>query len=286
MWQTTLACLIFAVGVQNPAELRTAGIREYTLGHFVEAQRLLEHALALAANSSDAYLTALIHNDLGEFLQNEFEFLKAEREFTRAVDLLRGQPEHSHALAVSLTNLGAALAGEGRHAEAAVYLSHASQLIKEKSIDDGRLQLHLFDVLASVYYQQGQSKKAEALFLQAVRIASLPENAGFPEVVDIYNNLGTMYAADGHYGKAVGFYLQGLEAAEKVFGPFHPNLTRLLQNLGLTYTRMGKYDAAESEFRRSLAILKSSNLGVTNMALTTLNGLEYLRHVSVGLSAR
>src|SRR5207249_4884007 len=102
-----------------------------------------------------------------------------ERELTRAVDLLRGHPEHSHAMAVSLTNLGAALAGEGRHADASVYLSQASRLIKDNSISDLRLQLHLFDVLASVDFQQGQSKKAEALFLQAVDKASLPENAAF-----------------------------------------------------------------------------------------------------------
>src|SRR5689334_17591836 len=101
MWSKSVVCLLlFAVTAlaqdltTTVRQLKTAGLNEYGLGHFSEAEKLLNHAMALAAQTGDTYLMALIHNSLGEVHQDEFEFDKAEHELKRAADLLRAQPQH------------------------------------------------------------------------------------------------------------------------------------------------------------------------------------------------
>ena len=104
-------------------------------------------------------------------------------------------------------------------------------------------------------------------------MSSVSGNSSFPEAADIFNNLATLYTTDRNYEKAIPAYIQALEIAEKVLGPSHPNITTVLGNLGFAYLRTGRYDAAEAQFLRSLAILEGANLVVSNMGLTTLNGL-------------
>lgn len=260
-------------GATEPAELRTAGLKEYSLGHFLEAQRLLEKALPLALQKSDTYLVGLIHDGLGVIYQDQTEFTNAEQEFKKALDILRRQPEHSQALAMTLANFGAALCGEGRYREASPFLSEASRIVKDKAINDPQLQVHILDVSANVSLRQGQFKKAESLFLAALRMSTLPENATSSEVADVSNNLATLYAAKGNYPKAVASYARALDLAEKRLGPTHPNITTILGNLGFTYVRMRRYDEAESQFLRSLAVLESNGLTASPMILNTLYGL-------------
>ena len=99
----------------GPEELRIAGLAVFSRGHLVQAQLLLGRARALAEESGNMYLLALIHDGLGCVYQNEFEFIKAEGEFKEAIDLLRKQPGHAQALATALANLSATLSGERRY---------------------------------------------------------------------------------------------------------------------------------------------------------------------------
>src|ERR1051326_6437576 len=51
--------------VPGPNELRIAGRSTYHRGYFVQAQRLLERAMALAVERGDTYILALLHDDVG-----------------------------------------------------------------------------------------------------------------------------------------------------------------------------------------------------------------------------
>jgi tetratricopeptide (TPR) repeat protein len=257
----------------GPNELRIAGMSVYDRGYFLQAERLLERAIALAADRRDTYILALLHDDLGCIYHDEFEFIKAEREFRQAIDILRRQPEHSHALATSLANLGTALSGERRYQEASTSLSEASKLIKDNAVDDPALRLHILDVSGALYLKQGQVKKAEALFLRALNLDSEPDKAINLQAVDVLNNLGTLYARNGNYQRAVASYTHALRLSQERFGPSHPNLTILLGNLGFAYIRMGHPDEAEPQFLRILAILEDKGLNVSNMSLYALYGL-------------
>jgi len=57
-------------------------------------------------------------------------------------------------------------------------------------------------------------------------------------------------------------------------GLSHPDLTIILENLGDFYTEMRRYAAAESLFRRSLAILESIPAPPDVHVLHTLHGLS------------
>jgi tetratricopeptide (TPR) repeat protein len=257
----------------GPEQLRVAGLDAFSRGNFVQAHSLLDRAMALAVQENDTNLIALIHDGLGGIYHSEFDFIKAEREFAQAVGILRRQPEHAHALAMSLANLAAALSGEHRDSEAATFLSEASKLIKVNAISDPKLQIHILDILAGVRLQQGRSKQAEALFLKALRVKSSPESLIAPVIADILNNLGTLYARTGNYGKAVASYTRALQLTEQQFGPSHPNVTTFLENLGSAYVRMGRYDEAEPQFIRSISILEDHGLLKSNMGLFALYGL-------------
>jgi tetratricopeptide (TPR) repeat protein len=282
--RTTAALLAFAALTCSPFDFvyaqssqeqlsvaRTEGLKEYRLGHFTEAIRLLQNAMALAVQANDAYHTALIHNDLGDIYQDEYEFTNAEQEFNRAIHILRQQPQHPQALAVTLGNLGGMLCKRYRYAEALAVVSEASKLVKDNAIHDLQLQVHLLDVSATAYFQQRQFKKAEPVFLQALR--AIPESATIPEAMDISNNLGTLYATKRNYPEAVASYARALAIGERCFGPSHPNITTILGNLGFAYMHMRRYHDAEAQFLRSLTILEENRLTRSPMAMNVLYSL-------------
>jgi tetratricopeptide (TPR) repeat protein len=215
----------------------------------------------------------LIHDGLGSIYYDEHQLTKAEPEFKKAVTILRRQPEHSHALAMTLTNFSAALCSDGRCQEASALLSEASKLVKKNAIEDSQLQVHITDVSATVYLHEKHFKKAEALFLEALRMSSLPENAAIPEAADVSSNLATLYAAKGNYPKAVSSYTRAVELAEKRFGANNPNIVTILDNLGFAYIHIGRYDEAESQFVRGVAILELNGLMAGPMGISALYGL-------------
>jgi tetratricopeptide (TPR) repeat protein len=249
-------------------ELRNAGEKKYSSGHFAEAQALLDKALPLAVQDNDAYLIALIHDGVGRIYQDERDFTKSEREFKQAVDILRQQPQHSQALATTLVNFGTVLCADQRCREASALISEASRIVKKNAINDPSLRVHILNVSATVYLSERQFKKAEATFLEALRISL--ESAAIPETVDVYNDLGALYTLKGDYPKAVGSYKRALEGAEKQFGPNHPIMVTILENLGLTYIRMSRYDEAEPQFVRDLSILEHNGLMASPMGLKSL----------------
>jgi tetratricopeptide (TPR) repeat protein len=253
----------------GPKELRIAGVSAFSRGHYPEAQRLLERAMRMAAEEGDAYLLALIHDAIGSIHQNEFEFIKAERDFEEAIGILRHQPGHPDLMATALANLGNALSGEGRYQEALTSLSEASQLIHDNRVNNPLLQLHILNITGGVYLLKGQVKKAEALFLHALAM-SQEKSMMFP---DVLNNLGTLYSRIGEYQKAVASYTHALQLVQEQLGPSHPNLSTILRNLGFAYIRMGRPEEAESQLVQSFAILENNRLAVSNMGLYTLYGL-------------
>ena len=257
----------------GPEELRIAGLAVYSRGHLVQARLLMDRAMVLAEHSGNTYLLALIHDGLGCIYQEELEFIKAEREFKEAIDLLRKQPGHEQALATALANLSTTLSGERRYRESSIYLSEASKLIKDHAINDPRLRLHILNVSAGIYFRQGRLKKAEAMFLRSLALNPESDTEMCLLAASVMNNLGTLYAVAGNSTKAVVSYTRALRITEERLGSSHPNLTTILENLGFAYIRMGRPDEAQPHFLRSLTILEDNRLTVSAMGLYTLNGL-------------
>jgi tetratricopeptide (TPR) repeat protein len=256
-------------------DLRLDGLKQFQAGHFAEAKSLLDTALDLAMRGSDTYAVALIKEALGDVYQNEFDLTKAEQAYTEAATILRGQPEHSHALAITLVNLGAVISGQRRFCEALNAYAEVSTLAKRSSLDDPQLDLELLNGLGVIYFNQGQLKKAEVQFARAIKVRPSGNDLTL-DVAKVLNNLATIYSSKHDYQKSADSYTRALELTEQALGSSHPNLTFLLGNLGFVYIRMGRYVDAENQFMRSRAILDSNNLMLTGMALRTLHGLSQI----------
>src|SRR5262245_17288172 len=111
----TLSIPVSANGQETPstlasaaAEARKAGIAEYRLGHFAEAERLLHRALELAEQDHDVFSATLNRVALGDIYQVQGQFTKAEQIYKENISVFR-QTKRVHALAITLRNLAAVL---------------------------------------------------------------------------------------------------------------------------------------------------------------------------------
>jgi tetratricopeptide (TPR) repeat protein len=261
----------------NYQNLRLEGLKEYSLNHFPEAQRLLESALTLAIQSNDTYAVALIDEALGDVFHGQFDFPKAEQAYVKAAAILRRQPEHAHALAITLVNLGGVLSGQHRSIEGIKAFSEGYKLVKDKAIQDPQLEVQILNGMGVAHFQQGQSKKAKDAFGRATNVRVPPGESMPLELTDVYNNLATVYAGDRNYSKAADFYARALQMKEQRLGASDPSLIITLDNLGEIHIRMQRYVEAESEFLRSFLILENHGLMESDLAFTTLHGLGRTR---------
>src|SRR5262245_8587247 len=83
------------------AEAREAGIAEYRLGHFAEADRLLRRALEYSEQDHDVFSAALNRVALGDIYQAQEQFRKAEQTYVEGISVFR-QMQRIHALAITL----------------------------------------------------------------------------------------------------------------------------------------------------------------------------------------
>ena len=82
------------------AIFRKEALIEYRLGHYSQAELLLNRALEAARQTSNEYEVALIYSALGDTYQEEFRLQEAEQLYRKGVSILLRQPERSHALAI------------------------------------------------------------------------------------------------------------------------------------------------------------------------------------------
>jgi tetratricopeptide (TPR) repeat protein len=258
-------------------DLRLDGLKQFQAGHFAEAQSLLETALDLATRSNDTYAVALIREAIGDVYHNEFELSKAEQAYMEAAIILRREPEHAHALAITLVNLGGVLSGQHRSIEGIKAFSEGYKLVKDKAIQDPQLEVQILNGMGVAHFQQGQSKKAKDAFARATNVRVPPGESMPLELTDVYNNLATVYAGDKNYSKAADFYARALQMKEQRLGASDPSLIIILDNLGDMHIRMQRYVEAESEFLRSFLILENHGLMESDLAFTTLHGLGRTR---------
>jgi tetratricopeptide (TPR) repeat protein len=262
---------------QGPDQLSIDLLRELRTGNMVEAERLLQKVLDLNQHAADDYGIAVMYEALGEVYQNRFDYSKAEDEFKKAATILQREAEHSQALAVTLRHLGATLLGERRFAEALVAYLQAYKLAKNISPRNPQLELEILNGMGSTYFQQGASRKAEAVFGQALKVKPASRSGPTLDFSEVLINVATLYAEDGRYSKAADAYIRALQLTELRLGSSDPNLVIILDNLGFMYLRIRRYAEAEAQFQRSLALLQKSRLMDNEMAVRTLHGLGQTR---------
>jgi tetratricopeptide (TPR) repeat protein len=255
------------------AEARKAGIAEYRLGHFAEAELLLRRALEYAEQDHDVFSAALNRVALGDIYQAQRQFRKAEQTYVEGISVFR-QMQRIHALAITLRNLASVLTAQGKYKESIRHLEEASMLAKTITPVDFELELRIFETFGVTCFKQGKIDKALEFFKRSIERAKAPRS-GMSDVNlgQMLNNLASVYEYKRQYRLAEDTYLDALRVTEEQFGRTHRQFVGTMHNLGYLYMTTRRYQEAEAQFRQSLAIAERSGLGLDDIVMRSLHGL-------------
>jgi serine/threonine-protein kinase len=199
--------------------LGALGTTEWNLGHYPEAQALLERALAL-------------------------------RERRRG-------PDHPE-VAETLETLGNVLADQGRYPEAQAALERALAIRERESGPRHPRTGAVLNDLAMVLRDQGRHAEALPLMERALAIFEESLGPDAADVARIHNNLGLVHAALGHVDQAVASFRRALAGKEKSLGAEHPSTALTLNNLAAELLEHGRADEAEPLARRAVAVYETA----------------------------
>jgi len=248
--------VLYVAGQNNAgADLREQAVIEYRLGHYPQAEHLLNRVLEAAQQTGNEYDIALIYSALANTYQEEMRFQEAEQLYRKSISILLRKPEASLVLAIAWRNLASALTAETDYPGALAALDRASKLVEEKRLVDAKLNAEILNGQGIVYFHQGRLGRAKTYLARAAQIIPASMEQGDLSVEDVLNNLARVYQNSGESRKAEQTYKHALELTEMRLGPSHPNVALTLTNLGNLCIELKRYKEAESYFRRSLQIL-------------------------------
>jgi tetratricopeptide (TPR) repeat protein len=248
-------------------DLRKEALNEYRLGHYLQAELLLNRLLDEAQQTSNEYEIALIYSALGNTYQEEMRFQEAEQLYRKSISILLREPERSHVLAITWRNLATALTAETDYQGALAALDRASKLVETKKLVDAQLNAEILNGRGVIYVHQGQLRKAKNYIARAAQIIPASGEPRELSAEDVLNNLAGVYQNLGESRKAEETYKRALELAETRLGPSHPNVALTLTNLGALRIELKRYKEAESDFQRSLQILSQPETGTSEFRL-------------------
>lgn len=258
----TGAAFCFFVAVLNISgqdnagtDLRKDALNEYRLGHYSQAELLLNRVLEAEQQTGNEYEIALTYSALGNTYQEEMRFPEAEQLYRKSISILLRDPERSHVLAIEWRNLATALTAETDYRGALAAFDRASKLVETKKLVDAQLNAEILNGRGVIYFRQGQLGKAKTYIAHAAEIMPSTVEPGELSAEDILNNLAGVYRALGDSRKAEQTYKRALELTESRLGPSHPDAAPALTNLGALCIESKRYKEAEGYFQKSLQIL-------------------------------
>ena len=158
LWLLCLVWVRISVAGQTPTDLRELGQREFSAGHYAQAESYFR--TAMGATQLDDADHAGILSDLGTVLLDEGRLSEAEEAFTKslAIEKRRGQKQ---ATAAVLGHLGAVYSVERRDGEAIALLNRALKAA-QTSPSTSELTVEIFNNLGVTYSRQGRFKESGA----------------------------------------------------------------------------------------------------------------------------
>lgn len=159
--------------------LNNLGMNYASLGEWPQAVERYQECLGIASRIGDLDLMAIVHNNLGEVFFAQGELARAKTEYRWAIDCWARLGHVVLVGAAAESNLGQALAAEGRLVEGRQALEHSLRTFRQISAHafEAEAQVRLAEVLAL----EGRAKKAEGLARGALegarRVSSRPVEA-------------------------------------------------------------------------------------------------------------
>jgi tetratricopeptide (TPR) repeat protein len=239
-----------------------AASSEIAFGHYPEARKYTDKAVALADRSRDfdswaAAQAALGRIDLKQGHAKEAEGL--DRELVRMRTAKLG-PDHPDVL-MSRNHLALALDSQGKHAEAEqedrAVLGARERVLGRDNPDT----LISRNNLASALYAQGKYAEAEQEFRVVLATHVRVLSKEHPDALLSRNNLASVLNSQGKYTEAENEYRTVLAAQERVLGPEHPdtflscyNLATCLKNQARPKEALEFAQRAREGWKRTLGV--------------------------------
>jgi len=243
--QMTLAVVTL---VEAALLLNQAGGYLYQRGRYVEAEPLVEQALAIserqlgAVHPYNILLTANSLNDLATLYFAQGKYAQAEPLYQRALSIdeqARGQNHPD--VATNLNNLAELYQAQGKYVQAEPLMQRAL-LINEQQLGlEHPLTATSLTNLAKLYSKQGKYEQAEPLYQRALTIYEQQLGPDHPYTATNLNSLAELYREQGQYEQAEPLYQRALAIRERQLGAEHPDIAQSLNNLALLYYKQGQY---------------------------------------------
>ncbi|MFN7929797.1 MAG: tetratricopeptide repeat protein [Blastocatellia bacterium] len=108
--------------------------------------------------------------------------------------------------------------------------------------------------LAGVYFDKGDFRRAEPLYLRALAVREKAFGKEHLDVAESVNDLAVTYLNLGEYDRAQPLYQRALNIYLKLLSPDDVQIPLAMNNLAGLYQHKGDYAQAESLYRRSLTM--------------------------------
>ncbi|SEM80672.1 CHAT domain-containing tetratricopeptide repeat protein [Nitrosomonas marina] len=194
---------------------------------------------------------------LGRIFFEQAQYAQAEKQFTRALQLIKKLHGDTHQDVAWVNNeLAALYRKQGQFLKAESLYAQSLKILKKTLGAKHPDVAIVLNELASVYQELGQNSDAESLFHQSLTIR---ENAFGPEHPDValaLNNLAVFYRNQSQFAKAIPLFERSTNILEQALGPDHLEVALSLNNLALLYQDLAQSNKAGPLFERALSIRK------------------------------
>ncbi|PCH00605.1 Disease resistance protein [Penicillium occitanis (nom. inval.)] len=130
--------------------------------------------------------------------------------------------------------------------------------------------------IGMLYYDQGKSKKAEAMYRRALAGYAKALGADCIPILDMINDTGALYLNLEKLKEVEMMSRRGLAGYGKAPGPYHIAVLDLVNNLGVLYSGKGNLSEAETMYQWALAGYEKALGPDHNSTLVTVTNLGHL----------
>jgi len=261
------------LGSKHPLVAEALGILsgvKRDMGRFADAESLIREALSIQRglrdaatdeNAKDNASEEISHNleTLGEILEAEGQYAKAESVCDEGLELRRALWGEDHSFVASTLELLAAVKrGKGDYTEAETLIRQATAIYRNALGDDHPFIPLVSTSLGAVLRDQGRLDEAEVELRKAVDICSKRLAADHPYVPKSASNLAWLFCEKGEYHEAEQLFREVLTFYRLRAGSEHPRAADAMVGRAAVRAAMNDSQRAEELLRSALAVYRKS----------------------------
>ena len=238
--------------------LHEMGRLHLNLGAYGKAAPLFLRSLSLKEKklSLEHPSVASTRAKLGDLYKAQGAFGKAEKFYLRALSIYE---KHSgleeKTVAEIKMNMGDIYFSKKQYVKAEKFYFKATAIYKKVLHGSNHPIIVRIDAkLAEIYAQNGDLRKAEDFYLDAIVKSKKVLGPEHASVARAMKKLADFYQNNKHYKNAEKNYLLTLSVATKAFGRDHPFVAEVRKSLSDVYESLGQHQKADSFRKKSMQI--------------------------------